>query len=90
MKKYPKVIKVKVISPLKLEILFENGQQRLYDVSKLIDKYPFEPLAYYNFFKQVKVDENGYGIYWNDNLDLAESELLENSIVISAIAVRES
>ena len=90
MKKYPKVIKVQAISPLKLEILFENGEQRLYDVSKLIDKYPFEQLVDYNFLKQVKVDENGYGIYWNDDLDLAESELFENSIVISAIAMRES
>lgn len=90
MKKYPKVIKVQAISPLKLEILFENGEQRLYNVSKLIDKYPFEQLADYNFLKQVKVDENGYGIYWNEDLDLAESELFENSIVISAIAIKES
>jgi len=88
MKKYPKVTKVKPISYLKLEILFENGEQRLYDVSKLINLYPFDKLADYNFFKQVKVDENGYGIYWDDNLDLAESELFENSIAISAISLR--
>jgi hypothetical protein len=88
MKKYPKVIKVKAISSLKLEILFENGEQKLYNVSKLINLSPFDKLTDYNFFKQVKVDENGYGIYWDDNLDLAESELFENSIAISAIELR--
>lgn len=88
MKKYPKVIKVKAISSLKLEILFENGEQKLYNVSKLINLSPFDKLTDYNFFKQVKVDENGYGIYWDDNLDLAESELFENSIVISSIELR--
>lgn len=83
MKQYPKVIKVQAISPLKLKIFFENGEQKLYDVSRLVEKYPFEQLADFNFFKQVKVDENGYGIYWNDDLDLAESELWENSMMIS-------
>jgi hypothetical protein len=80
--KYPKVIKVKVVSHLKLELLFNNGELRLYDMSNLVLKPPFDRLLNFNLFKQVKVDEHGYGIYWNDDLDLAESELFENSIII--------
>jgi len=83
MKKYPKVIKVQVISPLKLEILFKNGEHRLYDVSRLVHLDSFEKLTNYSFFKQVKVDENGYGVYWDHNLDLAKSELFENSTIIN-------
>lgn len=78
--KYPKVITVKILSPLELEILFNNGELRLYDMSKLILQSPFDQLTNYHLFKQVKVDEHGYGIYWNDYIDLAESELYNNSV----------
>jgi hypothetical protein len=80
--KYPKVIKVEVVSPLKLQLLFDNGELRLYDISNLVLKSPFDRLLNFDLFKQVKVDEHGYGIYWNDNLDLAESELFSKSIII--------
>ena len=82
--KYPKVIKVKVISNLELEVSFDNGEVRLYNVTKLLTKATFEELANVHLFKQVKVDPHGYGIYWNDNLDLAESELFENSILLES------
>lgn len=85
MMKYPKVIKVKVVSSLKLELLFDNGELRLYDISKLVLKPPFDRLINFNLFKQVKVDDHGYGIYWNDDLDLAESELFEHSIIIDQV-----
>lgn len=34
------------------------------------------------FFKAVKVDHGGYGISWNDNIDLSEYELWENSVEV--------
>lgn len=85
--KYPKVIKVEVIEPLKLELLFDNGELKLYDLSKLIFKSPFDQLTNFHLFNQVKVDENGYGIYWNDDLDLSEAELFENSTIIDTSAI---
>ena len=30
------------------------------------------------FFKNVRVDQAGYGVVWNDNVDLSESELWIN------------
>ena len=80
--KYPKVIEVKVVSAFKLEMLFNNGELRLYDLSKLILKSPFDKLTNFYLFKQVKVDEYGYGIYWNDEIDLSEFELFENSVLM--------
>lgn len=50
-------------------------------MSKLISRSPFDQLTNLNLFKQVKVDEHGYGIYWNDDIDLAESELYNNSVL---------
>ncbi len=32
------------------------------------------------FFKSVKVDPGGYGVSWNDEMDLSEYELWNNGI----------
>jgi hypothetical protein len=43
----------------------------------------FKPLQdNYAFFKQVKVDETGYAVVWNDEIDISEYELWENGITI--------
>ncbi|WP_423805896.1 DUF2442 domain-containing protein [Phascolarctobacterium succinatutens] len=40
---------------------------------------PFKALKYTNvLFNLVKVDVGGYGISWNDDLDLSCDELWEN------------
>jgi Protein of unknown function (DUF2442) len=31
-----------------------------------------------NFFRSFKVDDGGYGIVWNDEIDLSEYELWKN------------
>lgn len=84
--KYPKVKNVKIKSHIELEILFDNGETRLYNISKLLSKSPFDQLSDFNLFKQVKIDDHGYGIYWHDDLDLAESELYDHSIIINCDA----
>jgi pimeloyl-ACP methyl ester carboxylesterase len=40
-----------------------------------LDRPVFAPLANRWFFRAVKVDQGGYGISWNDDIDLAEAEL---------------
>ena len=46
----------------------------------------FRPLKDEAFFKNVRVDSAGYGIIWNDYVDLSESELWVNGIAVSGIA----
>lgn len=41
----------------------------------LLDKPVFAPLVNRWLFRAVKVDQGGYGISWNDDIDLAEAEL---------------
>jgi hypothetical protein len=48
---------------------------KVYDCKPLLKEEPFKLLQNENFFKRVKVDSGGYGISWNDDIDLAESEL---------------
>lgn len=61
-----------------LSVEFENGEKRLYDVKPLFAKWPvFQQLKDNNLFQSVKNDD-GYGIVWNEDIDLACDELYYN------------
>ena len=75
--------KVKAIQPLpefNLLVLFQSGEQKKYDLRPLFEKLDaFKMLvSTAGLFEQVKVDTGGYGISWNDELDLACNELYYN------------
>ncbi len=75
--------KVKSIKPLQeyiLLITFENGIKKYYDVKMLFSKWStFQKLENnYELFSNVKVDIGGYGISWNDEIDISCNELWEN------------
>ena len=76
--KYPKINSVRVISNYKLEITFENNQKKIYDCTPLLNDENFKPLEDKSLFKNVQVDKFGYGIIWNPQVDLSESELWIN------------
>lgn len=76
--------KVKEVIPMedmKLKIKFENNEIKIYDVECMIKKYKiFEELRNRELFERVKVDQGGYGISWNDEIDLECNELWKNGI----------
>lgn len=77
--------KVKNVLPLPeytLLVSFVNGEHRLYDVKPLFAKWEaFRALQYTpGLFHQVKVDTGGFGISWNDDIDLSCNELYENGV----------
>ena len=77
---FHKVKSVKIVSRFVLEVTFENDIIKYYDVSKVFDKWEvFKNLKNIDgLFEQVKVDHGGYGISWNDEIDLECEELWEN------------
>lgn len=77
-----KVQDVKPLEKYKLLVTFQNGEIKEYDVKPLFDKWQaFKDLAYINgLFQQVKVDVGGYGISWNDDIDLSCDELYYNGV----------
>ena len=78
---YPKVLSVQALADKKLLVKFANGIEKIYDCKPLIEKFePFKALENEVFFKQVKADAGGYGISWNDKVDLSEYELWVNAI----------
>ncbi len=78
--------KIKNVSPLpeyKLSVQFAEGVTKIYDVKPLFEKIlAFKLLEYNNDFASVYVDVGGYGIVWDDELDLSCDELWENGITI--------
>ena len=75
--------KVQHVVPLKdftLLVTFTNQEQRKYDVKPLLKKWDaFLPLVDHpGLFDQVRVDAGGYGISWNDEIDLSCDELYFN------------
>ena len=74
--------KVKTVAPLKdfnLSVVFLDGTRQNYDVKQLFEYEAFGDLKeIQGLYEQVKVGAGGYGISWNDNIDIACDELWEN------------
>ena len=79
--------KIKDVTPLpdfKLSVQFSEGVTKIYDIKELFDKIPVfkklkeNPLSFFD----VVVDTGGYGIIWNDDIDLSCDELWDNGVVV--------
>lgn len=77
-----RVKEVKPLKPYELLVSFVTGEQKRYDVAQLCDRWEaFRPLMdVQGLFEQVKVDRGGYGISWNDDIDLSCNELWSNGV----------
>ena len=77
---FHKIKEIKIIDNYILEILFQNNRKKYYDIEPLFSKWTiFNDLKNIEgLFKQVKVDIGGYGIYWNEEIDLSCNELWKN------------
>ena len=74
---------MKNITPLPdfmLRAEFLDGSKKIYDVKPLMEKIQvFTMLRYvHGLFGQVKLDIGGYGVVWNDEIDLSCDEIYEN------------
>lgn len=59
---------------------FKNGTIKIYDLKPLFKKIKIFNKLKENeeLFQKVKVNEGGYGISWNDEIDLSAEEIWEN------------
>lgn len=74
----PKVESVKPLKDRRLLVRFANGVEKVYDCAQLSHLVMFQPLENDAFFRSVKVDVGGYGVSWNEEVDLSEHELWVN------------
>lgn len=79
---FHKVKSIKAMGDYNLAVWFWDGTMKKYDLKPLFDIWEgFNDLKIIpGLYEQVKVDLGGYGISWNDEIDLACDELWENGI----------
>ena len=77
---FHKVKAVNALPDYRLSVQFVEGVTKIYDVKPLFAKWAsFKALeSALETFSGVEVDVGGYGIIWNDDLDLSCDELFEN------------
>lgn len=80
---FHKVKNVSAMPDYKLSVQFCEGVTKIYNVKPLFDKIPvFAELKNEEQFFNVSVDTGGYGIVWNDELDLSCDELWESGVQV--------
>lgn len=79
---YPRIASVEALNGFRLRVAFVNGQTRLYDFTTKSGLPATALLRDEALFKTAQVDAGGYGIVWNDDLDIAESELWLNGTAV--------
>ena len=75
-----RIKKVKPLENFVVLAIFQDGVGKEYDVKQLFDRLP-QFKAFENekgLFEKITVDAGGYGISWNDELDLAADEIWHN------------
>lgn len=72
---FPKIQSAKTIDSHTLLIKFDNNKKKQYDIRPLLKNKIFAPLTNQALFKAVQVEQGGYAITWNENIDISEYEL---------------
>ena len=77
---FHKIKNVNALPDYKLNVQFCEGVTKIYDVGQLFEKYSFfTPLKDSpELFYSATVDQGGYGIIWNDYIDISCDELWAN------------
>ena len=75
---FHKAIELKLLEGTALEVLFQDGTVKRYDMSALFPKYPqLKQLENRELFLSGKL-MGAYGIVWNDDLDIETETIYED------------
>ena len=84
---FHKAIGLKLLAGTALEVSFEDGTVKRYDMRKLFSKYPqLRALEDRTLFLSAKL-AGAYGIIWNDDLDIETEAVYEDGETISLESV---
>ncbi len=88
MKLNPRVKKASAEEGHTLHLVFTNGEEKLFDVSPLLDQGIFRELRNDSVFKSVKVSHGS--VQWAEGQDICPDTLYEDSISMKHASVAES
>jgi hypothetical protein len=82
-----KIIAANAIDDRTLLIEFSQNEFKKYDISKLFNNQMFAPLQNPSFFKNFRIEAGGYGLVWNEDIDISEYELWKNGVSCTDIEI---
>ena len=74
----PRPVSVKPLDGYRLLITFQNDEQKIFDVSPLLDMPMYQKLKNKGFFSLAKAD--GMCVFWNDEIDICPDMAYEESV----------
>ena len=78
---YPKAVAVKPLPDYMLQVDFNNGERRLFDVKPYLRGEWFSELLDEKVFHSVKVE--GLSVAWPDGQDIAPDCLYQNAVLVN-------
>jgi DNA-binding XRE family transcriptional regulator len=82
---FHKAVELTLLDGTAMEVQFQDGRIKRYDLSDLFDKYPqLQALKDRSLFLQGRL-EGAYGIVWNDDLDLETETVYEEGITVRTV-----
>ena len=80
------ITKIETKDDLVIHATFADGEVVSFDIKTLFDKYPvFRDLEDKSLFDSVQIDGIGYGIYWNDKIDLSSEGIYKHGQHIAKV-----
>lgn len=77
------VISLRVLPDYQLDLEFQNGERRRFDMRPLLQMKPWDRIATPSMFSHARVD---YGtVVWPGEIDVAPETLYDDSVPISEV-----
>lgn len=86
MESYPRIKYIEPFPNYRLFVIFDNGDIKVYDLSERLLSPAFQPLQDVTLFNTVHVANGGFGVIWNDDIDLSEYELWMKGVAVSKVS----
>ena len=84
---FHKAIELRFLEGTALEVLFQTGEIKRYDMRVLFPKYPqLAALEDRDLFLSGKL-MGSYGIIWNDNLDIETETIYEDGVTVKTVDI---
>ena len=83
MQMYPKIINAKLNGDYQLMVTFNNNIVKKLNFLPKLSEPRFEALNNKTLFDNFQIDQGGYGISWNNEIDISEYEAWTNGELIN-------
>ena len=78
----PKILDVAIVEKYTIQLHYETGEVKLFDVLPYISGPWFKELEHEQYFNTIHIGANGNGIEWEHGQDIAPHELYELGVAV--------